>query len=299
MDDMVYLRRPVAPPLERLWPGGLGLLVAYGLMMLLGVPDLPAQETTPRVQGTPSPDPCKSPWNEKLTPFQDRLLDQLETAVRTSPSKAPDIVVQAIATTVSNPLNYPGHVIQRAIRALGSRVNQSNIARIVFEAVRARPEAVLLTVQAAIRETRPALHRAIVAAAVAAIGNPYLRVDLVRTMEYFRQTLNVPLQAILGSGIRCVQASQETVEEEALAYKASNLDEAVTLAEAIVGAAIQAGSTVSSFDLAQAVNQVLQNAPGLPSLVGDPSDWYTNITVPPPVTPPPSTPTPTPSPVSP
>jgi hypothetical protein len=68
------------------------------------------------------------------------------------PAGRSDIVVNAIATDVSNPLNFPGHVMQRAIRALGPKVNQSNIAIIVFGAVRARPTALFGTVRASIRK---------------------------------------------------------------------------------------------------------------------------------------------------
>jgi len=78
--------------------------------------------------------------------------------------------------------------------------------------------------------------------------------------------------------------------------------------EAIIDAAIQAGSSESSFDLQQAVDLVLRNGLGLFSLEGNPADSSTLLTVPPPITPTPTpgrptptpaTPTPTPSPISP
>src|SRR6266478_6477702 len=194
-------------------------------IMLCGLSNLRAQEATHRAQETEHPDPCSSPTNEKLTPFEDLLLDKVENAVLTNPSKAPDVVVEAIATDVSNPLNFPGHVIQRAVRALGHKVNQANMARIVFGAVRARPDAVLQTVRASIQRTRAPLHPNIVAAAVAALGDPYLRVELVTIEEYFRETLQVSRQPILRDRIRCIQGAQETVEEAALAYKTTSLPE--------------------------------------------------------------------------
>jgi len=147
-----------------------------------------------------------------------------------------------------------------------------------------------------------------VAAAVAALGDPYLRVELVTIEEYFRETLQVSRQPILRDRIRCIQGAQETVEEAALAYKTTSLPETVTLAEAIIDAAIQAGSSESSFALQQAVDLVLQNGLGLSSLEGNPADSSTLLTVPPPITPTPTpgrpsptpaTPTPTPSPISP
>jgi hypothetical protein len=234
--------------------------------------------------------------NEKLTPFEDLLLDEVENAVQADPSKASDIVVKAIATEVSNPLNFPGHVMQRAIRALGPKVNESNIALMVLGAVRARPMALFETVQASIQGTRAHLHPNIVAAAVAAVGDPYLRVQSITVEEYFRETVHAARYPILWDRIRCVEGGQETVEEAALSYKTSTLPEALTLAEAVVDSAIQAGSSANIFDLQLAVNQVLQNGFAVFSLQGNPADSSTLITVPPPFT---STPTPTPSPVSP
>jgi hypothetical protein len=311
MDDLVWPKSPVAPLSERFSGGALRLLAIWGFIMLCGLSNLRAQGTTHNAQETEHPDPCSSPTNEKLTPFEDLLLDQVENAVLTNPSEAPDIVVEAIATDVSNPLNFPGHVIQRAVRALGQKVNQANMARIVFGAVRARPDAVLETVRASIQRIRAPLHPNIVAAAVAALGDPYLRVELITIEEYFRETLQVSRQPILWDRIRCIQGAQETVEEVALGYKTTSLPEAVTLAEAIIDSAIEAGSSESSFDLQRAVDLVLQNGLGLSSLEGNPADSSTLLTVPPPIkptptpgtpgtpTPTPPTPTPTPSPISP
>jgi hypothetical protein len=322
MDDLVWTKLPVAPLSERFSGGGLRLLATWGFITLCGLSNLRAQETTHNAQEAKQPDPCSTATNEKLTPFEDLMLDQVENAVLTNPSKGPDIVIEAIAIDVSNPLNFPGHVIQRAVRALGQKLNQANMARIVFDAVRARPDAVLQTIRASIQQTRAPLHPNIVAAAVAALGDPYLRVELITIEEYFRETSQVSRQPILRDRIRCIQGAQETVEEAALGYKTTSLPEAVTLAEAVIDVAIQAGSPESSFDLQRAVDLVLQNRLGLSSLEGNPADSSTNITVPPPVTPTPTpgtptatprtptptpgtptptpaTPTPTPSPVSP
>jgi hypothetical protein len=280
--------------------GRFSFLAMGGLILFCSLPAVCGQETpNTGARQTTTPDPCGSPINEKLTPFEDLLLDQVENAVRADPSKASDIVVKAIATDVSNPLNFPGHVMQRAIRALGQRVNQSNIAISVFGAVRARPSAVFETVRASIQATRAQLHPNIVAAAVAALADPYLRVETITVEEYFRETQRVARYPILWDRIRCVQGAQETVEEAALSCKTSTLPEALTLAEAIVDSAIQAGSSESLFDLQHAVNLVLQNGFAVSSLQGNPADSSTLITVPPPISPAPSTPTPTPPPISP
>jgi hypothetical protein len=299
MDDLVWPKLPVAPLSERFSGRALRLLATWGFIILCPLSNLRAQETTHNAQETEQPDPCSSATNEKLTPFEDLLLDQVENAVLTNPSKAPDVVVEAIATDVSNPLNFPGHVIQRAVRALGQKVNQANMARIVFGAVRSRPDAVLQTVRASIQQTRAPLHPSIVAAAVAALGDPYVRVELITIEEYFRETSHVSRQPILWDRIRCILGAQETVEEAALGYKTSSLPEAMTLAEAIIDAAIQTGSSESSFDLQQAVDLVLQNALGLSSLEGNPADSSTLLTVPPPVTPTPTPGRPTPTPGTP
>jgi Glycosyl transferase family 2 len=272
---------------------------ALVFMLPGGIESVHAQQASPSAQKSVPVDPCSSPTNEKLTPFEDLLLDQVENAVRNEPSNASEIVVKAIATNVSNPLNYPGHVIQRAVRALGQNVKQADIATIVFGAVRARPEAVLETVPASIEKNRPRFHTKIVAAAVAAVGDPYMRVETSSLQEFYRQSLHVPREPILWDRLRCIQGGQETVEEGALGYKLSTDPVALTLAEAIINSAIQAGSPVSSFDLQQAVDLVLQNGLGLSSITGNPADSGTLITVPPPVFSTPSTPTPTPSPVSP
>jgi hypothetical protein len=97
------------------------------------------------------------------------------------------------------------------------------------------------------------------------------------------------------------EGNQEFIEEVALGYEAITLSDYKTLAEVLIDAAIQAGSSASIYDLQQAVDLVLQNNFGFPSIVGNPADSNTNITAPPPVTPTPTpaTPTPTPSPVSP
>jgi hypothetical protein len=299
MDDLArfnWTPAPLSVPFLRL---GLRQAAACGFIVLCSIVNLCAQERSHNGHEASEPDPCSSPTNEKLTPFEDLLLDEVENAVRTNPSNAADIVVEAIGRDVSNPLNFPGHVMQRTIRALGPRVNQSNIAITVFGAVRARPNAVFETVRASIQETRAQLHPNIVAAAVAALANPYLRVDLITIEEYFRETLHVARYPILWDRVRCVRGAQETVQEAALSYKTSTLPEALTLAEAIIDSAIQAGSSASSFDLQQAVDLVLQNGFALFSLQGNPADSSTLITVPPPIFSTPSTPTPTPSPVSP
>jgi hypothetical protein len=299
MDELARFNRIIAPPSDPHLHRGLRLVALCGFVALCGISTLHAQERSHSAQEASHPDPCSSPMNEELTPFEDLLLDQVENAVRADPSKTSDTVAKAIATDVSNPLNFPGHVMQRTIRALGQRVNQSNIAIGVFNAVRARPSAVFETVRASIQGTRAQLHPNIVAAAVAAVGDPYLRVETAEVEEYFRETLHVARNPILRDRIRCVQRAQETVEEAALSYKTSTLPEARTLAEAIVDSAIQAGSSENIFDLQEAVNLVLQNGFAVSSLQGNPADSSTLITVPPPITPAPSTPTPTPPPISP
>jgi len=236
--------------------------------------------------------------------------------------KASEIVSEALATDVSNPLTFAGHVLQRANRALGQKLNQVQVARIVFAAVKARPQAGIEIIRGAIQTAPVRLHPNIVAAAVAGVPDAYLRIQAITICETFGETLSIRRQPVLEDRILCTEGNQEFVEEVGLGYETTTRSEYEALAEALVDAAIQAGSLASISDLQQAVDLVLQNNFGFPSIVGDPADQGTNITVPPPVaptatpgrptatpktptptpgtpTPTPPTPTPTPSPVSP
>jgi hypothetical protein len=329
MDDPPILLNGAVALLPRGFSGpGSRLLAVGGLTLFSCFSSVNAQQAprpdTVNALRTPCPDIDCLRAKEKATPFENFLLDKVENDIRANPLKAPDIVSEALVTDVSNPLTFAGHLLQRANKALGQNLNRVEIARIILAAVKARPEAVLEIVRGAIQTTPARFHSNIVAAAVAGIPDPYLRAEVITVCEIFGETLNIRRQPILEDRILCTEGNQEFVQESALGYETTTLLEedgktsitrsrgelAKTLAEAIIDAAIQAGSPESSFELTQAVDLVLQNNLGFLSIEGNPADSSTLITVPPPVTPTPSpprptptptptTPTPTPSPVSP
>jgi hypothetical protein len=310
MDDPPVLQHwAIARPSGGVSYPGSQLIATGGVILLSSFMNVNAQQT-------PCADIDCLQAKEKATPFENLLFDKIENDIRMNPLKAPDIVSEALVTNVSNPLTFAGHLLQRANQALGQRLNQVEIARIVFAAVKARPQAALEIVRGAIQTTPARLHSNIVAAAVAGVPDAYLRAEVITACEIFGETLNIRRQPILEDRIVCTEGNQEFVEEAALAYETPNLsdedgktgktlivpsrrDLTKTLAEILIDAAIQAGSSASIYDLQQAVDLVLQNNFG--AIAGNPADSNTNITVPPPVTstPTPGTPTPTPSPVSP
>jgi hypothetical protein len=307
MDDPpVLLHWAVARPSGGFAYPGSRLLATGGLILLSSFMNVNAQQT-------PCPDIDCLQAKEKATPFENLLLDKIENDIRVNPLKAPDIVSEALVTNVSNPLTFAGHLLQRASKALGQRMNQVEIARIVFAAVKVRPQAAIEIVRGAIQTTPARLHSNIVAAAVAGVPDAYLRAEVIRACEIFGETLNIRRQPILEDRIVCTEGNQQFVEEVALGYEATTLSDYKTLAEVLIDAAIQAGSSASIYDLQQAVDLVLQN--NFEAIAGNPADSSTNITVPPPITPTPTpapptptpgtptptpaTPTPTPSPVSP
>jgi len=285
MDDRsARLASPIA-----LSPSGLCLFfAAWGLVLFWDPVDMNAEEKpiTPKL--------LELLENGKITQYENLLLDQVAGDVPANPPRAPDIVARALGTSVSNPLTFAGHIVQRVIEAFGPNASQIEISFVVRAAVEARPEAVLEIVRAAIQASRPRFHSNIVAAAVAGVQDPYLRIAVTKLTELFGETLHTIRHPIWRDRILGVEGNQELVEETALGYTVGEAEgltkglskdtttlwDDVTLAEAIVNAAIQAGSPINAGTLMQAVDLVLTND--------------TIITVQPP-----STPSPTPPPASP
>jgi hypothetical protein len=282
----VSLRWPIVPSISRLGR----FLAAWSLVLFWDPINMGAEE----MQSPPKF--LELLDNGKVTSYENLLLDPVENDIRASPQRAPNIVTRELGTDVSNPLTFAGHIVQRGIEAFGPNPNQIEIALIVRAAVKARPTAVLEIVRAAIGASPPRFHSDVVAAAVAGVQDPYLRITVTKLTELFGETLHTIRHPIWWDRILGVEGNQELVEEIALGY---TVDEAegltkglskdtttlwddVTLAEAIVNAAIQAGSPINAGTLMQAVDLVLT------------TESDTIITVQPP-----STPSPTPPPVSP
>jgi hypothetical protein len=280
----VSLRSPIVPSISRLGR----FLAAWALVLFCDPINTGAEEMHS------TSDLLELLDNGKVTSYEDLLLDQVENDIRANPQRAPNIVTRELGTDVSNPLTFAGHIVQRGIEAFGPNANQIEIALIVRAAVKARPTAVLEIVRAAIEASPPRFHSDVVAAAVAGVQDPYLRIAVITLTELFGETLHAVRHPIWLDRILGVEGNQELVEETALGYTVGEAEgltkglskdtttlwDDVTLAEAIVNAAIQAGSPINAGILMQAVDLVLTHD--------------TNITVQPP-----STPSPTPPPVSP
>jgi hypothetical protein len=205
-------------------------------------------------------------------------LVQMENRIRLDRLQTPEIVAGALRGNSREPILCVSTIVRAAIRTLGKSISKIEIARLVRAAVEARPDAVLQIVRTGIVETRPQLHPDILAAAVAAVPDPFIQV----CVQHLRQ-------------VPCVdetffdERKRSPVEEEVLGYDTGNCPDSTTLAELIVTTAIGAGSTAGVDSLYSSVNNVLSG----PWLFPD------NEQIPLPTPTPTLTPLPTPSPVSP
>jgi hypothetical protein len=174
-----------------------------------------------------------------LTGSRDEQLARLEIEVRNDRVYAPEIVANVLNTDSGKSTSYVCEVVQAAIRGLGKSISKVEIARLIKAAVETRPAMALEIVCIAVKETRPQLHPEIVAAAVSSVPDPYFQV-----------------------GIRYLQEapfSNSACDMCALGYEPSDSPGSRTLAEAILGAAIGAGSTAGLDSLLASVNYVLFN----------------------------------------
>jgi hypothetical protein len=201
-------------------------------------------------------------------------LIQLQNRIRTDRLHTPEIVADALKADARQPILCVSTIVRAAIRALGNSISKLEVARLVKAAVETRPDAVLQIVRSAIMETRPQLHPDILAAAVAAVPDPFIRVCLQHLQE-----------------VPCVdetffeERKRYPAEEEVLGYSIDGCPDSTTLAELIATTAIGAGSTAGVDALYGSINNVLSG----PWLFPDTDE----IPLPTP------TPLPTPSPVSP
>jgi hypothetical protein len=199
-------------------------------------------------------------------------LVQMQNRIRADRLHAPEIVADALKADSREPILCVSTIVRAAIRALGDSISKLEVARLVRAAVETRPDAVLQIVRAAVMETRPQLHPDILAAAVGAVPDPFIRVCLQHLQEapcvdetFFEERKRSP------------------AEEDVLGYGIDDCPDSTTLAELIVTTAIGAGSTAGVDALYGSINNVLSG----PWLFPDTDE----IPLP--------TPLPTPSPVSP
>ena len=228
--------------------------------------------------------------------------------VENDPRNASDIVAKAIQADPQHSIFYAGEVVRSAIRGLGNPISEVAISLLVAAAVDARPQAALQIVRVAVGETPPKLRVAIVAAAVADVPDPYEDVIIVYRRE--RSSEPPPVlekrnaftvskvfvtdgksvmpdsKSVVAEGKAVATEGKEAVGPEVLSYEPGTGPGSMTLAEAIIQAAIEGGSTVGRATLTNSVNFILLST--TPPLEGDPAN-PNSIAIP----------LPTPSPVSP
>ncbi len=104
-------------------------------------------------------------------------LDEVRDAVQADPTKAPGIVQDAIKTDVPHPVVLTCEIVRVAITAIDKKLTNTLVARVVYAAVKERPNEALGIVGVAIQETPSTFHLDIVRAAIAAVPDPYAKVS--------------------------------------------------------------------------------------------------------------------------
>lgn len=283
-------------------------------------------------QEVPSPSPGPVPESSPAPNTTDALV-QLQHKVESNRLKAPDIVAKAIQADPQHSVFYAGEVVRFALRGLGSSISELEISSLIAAAVNARPQAALQIVRVAVGEVPPRFHADIVAAAVADVPDPYEEVVIVHRREGAPE-LPKPIdksklftvgkdvisdgksavsdgKSVVAEGKTVATEGKEPVGPEVISYEPSTAPGSMTLAEAIILAALEGGSTAGLGTLTDSVNIILLSLAN-PLGAWDPASLNNLITktppriptqtpppAPPPAAPPPVTPPPTPSPVSP
>jgi hypothetical protein len=174
-------------------------------------------------------------------------LIQMQNRIRADRLHTPEIVADALKADAREPILWVGTIVRAAISALGDSISKLEVARLIKAAVETRPDAVLQIVRTAVMETRPQLHPDILAAAVAAVPDPLIRVCL----QHLREVPRVDETFFEAA------KKKTPVEEEALGYDVGDCPDSTTLAELIVDSAIGAGSTAGVDALYGSINNVL------------------------------------------
>jgi len=267
-------------------------------------------------QQSPGPGPLHE---SSLEPNKTDDLTELQHKVERNRQNASEIVTMAIQADPHQSTFYAGEVVRYALRGLGSSISEVEISFLITAAVNARPQAALQIVRVAVGEVPPKFHANIVAAAVAEVPDPYEEVIVVHRREASPESpppipkSNVLFtdkavvsdgksrdsdgKSVAAEGKAVVTERKEPVGPEVLSYEPSNGPGSMTLAEAIVLAALEGGSTAGFYTLTDSVNITLLS---LTAAFGgwDPANLNNLITKSPPIIPS-QTPPPTPPPVSP
>jgi hypothetical protein len=296
------------------------IFLAFGFMAPFG--DALSQES-----------PISAPLRES-SPGPDRTdaLVQLQHKVESNRQNAPDIVAKAIQADPQHSIFYAGEAVRYGLRGLGSSISEVEVSLLIAAAVNARPQAALQIVRVAVGEVPPKFHASIVAAAVADVPDPYEQVIIVHRPEG-SPTPPRPIEksksfiidkavvsdgksavsdgnSVAAEGKAVVAEGKEPIGPEVISYEPSTALGSITLAEAIVLAALEGGSTLGIDALMDVVNIILLSLTA-PLGAWDPASLTTLITKDPPIVPsqtppppappraPPAPPPPTPPPVSP
>jgi hypothetical protein len=217
---------------------------------------------------------------ENSVSAEQTVLNEIENAVRQTPSQAPDIVTKALRTEVPHPVPMSCEIVRAAIAGFGDQITRIEVARTVYAAVQASPDETLGIVGVAIEDTRPALHKDVVGAAIAAVPDPYACVS-PNSLHY------MPCNPVPTPSPNPQRMPHSDSEAESQPIVSTPIEpepcDGPTLAEAIFQEALLAGAVESEF--------ALNPDPGIGGLAYD-----ALITKSPPSGP---TPPPTPPPVSP
>jgi hypothetical protein len=176
---------------------------------------------------------------QEVTSAEQAALAEVEDRVRQDRTKAPTVVTTALRTEVPKPIPYSCEVVRAAILGLDGHADRIEIARIVFAAVKVRPEEALSIVGVAVEDLPERYHRDIVGAAVAAVPDPYVCVS--------RSSLRSP---------PCSRRPDLITYEPEQAGPCKEL----TLAEAVLQQALLSGTNQDETALSATINAVLQSA---------------------------------------
>jgi len=217
---------------------------------------------------------------ENVITAEQAALNEVEAEVRRDRPKAPQVVATALRTKVPAPVPFSCEIVRASISGFDGQANRVDVARLIFAAVKARPQEVLSMVGVAIENLPASLHRDIVGAAVAAVPDPYACISAT--------SLHTP---------PCSHRPEQDPQQNSIIYESekSGPCTGITLAEAVLQQALLSGTIQSETALSTTINEVLRNVGSSDSLRASNFEWDTLITKDTPT----ATPPPTPPPVSP
>ena len=180
---------------------------------------------------------------ENVASAELAALNEVEAEVRQDRPKAPDVLTKALRTEVPTPVPFSCEIVRAAISGFDGKVNRVEVARLIFAAVKARPEEVLSIVGVAIENLPQRVHRDIVAAALAAVPDPFACIS--------PKSVHSPA---------CSRTPDLEVNSIIYEPEPSGSCKGITLAEADLQEALLTGTNESATALSATINDVLQSA---------------------------------------